>query len=130
MSRGVEKRSIWSVIFLLKLNGKEGDCMKDINKKTSIPKAKDKINKPKTSNNISNVKHEALKTAGKLMREKYVQQKSRQADERPENCAEEQVEDRAERAANAAADVSGQSVRYIRNKVNQYHAKNSINTQK
>lgn len=130
MSRGVEKRSIWSVIFLLKLNGKEGDCMKDINKKTSIPKAKDKINKPKTSNNISNVKHEALKTAGKLMREKYVQQRSRQADERPENYAEEQVENRAERTANAAADVSGQSVRYIRNKVNQYHAKNSINTQK
>ena len=121
---------MWGVIFWLKLNGKEGDCMANIKKKTSIPKVKDKINKPKTSSNISNVKHEALKTAGKLMREKYVQQRSRQADERPENYAEEQVENRAERTANAAADVSGQSVRYIRNKVNQYHAKNSINTQK
>ena len=130
MSRGVEKRSIWSVIFLLKLKGKEGDCMSDIKKKTSTHKAKDKINKPKTSSNISNVRHETLKTAGELMREKYVQQKSRQAEKRPENYAEEQVEDRAERAANAAANVSGQSIGYIGNKVNQYHAKNSINTQK
>ncbi len=121
---------MWGVIFLFKLNGKEGDCMADIKKKTSISKAKDKINKPKTSNNISNVKHEALKTAGELMHGKNLQQRSSQTDESPENYAEEQIEDRAERAASAAADVSGQSVRYIKNKVNQYHAKNSINTQK